>query len=223
MKAKTVKINYRNQNSEHIHGPGDLSKWKRGKDMDDIIGKKILKNTKKEDQGKNPWASVVTEKNVLNKLITETALLQQKAQPAGQQGKFGSLKKWSLDTSGQIFNWVCLFNQVWHSHNPRSTCYLRIVEPAVVSPGSKKKTAKLNTEVLEVSELCVIPAFFLPLSTLHNTLLFAFSTKPLLCVKQRGFKWLSQTTSDHRGGNRWAVVSGAWQQVHPGSTQKRRP
>lgn len=139
MKAKTVKINYRNQNSEHIHGPGDLSKWKRGKDMDDIIGKKILKNTKKEDQGKNPWASVVTEKNVLNKLITETALLQQKAQPAGQQDKFGSLKKWSLDTSGQIFNWVCLFNQVWHSHNPRSTCYLRIVEPAVVSPGSKKK------------------------------------------------------------------------------------
>lgn len=48
-KAKTVKINYRNQNNEHIHGPGDLSKWKRGKDMDDIIGKKILKNTKKED------------------------------------------------------------------------------------------------------------------------------------------------------------------------------
>lgn len=140
MKAKTVKINYRNQNSEHIHGPGDLSKWKRGKDMDDIIGKKILKNTKKEDQGKNPWASVATEKNVLNKLITETALLQQKAQPAGQQGKFGSLKKWSLDTSGQIFNWVCLFNQVWHSHNPRSTCYLRIVEPAVVSPGSKKNS-----------------------------------------------------------------------------------
>lgn len=55
--------------------------------------------------------------------------------------------------------------------------------------------------------LFLSPHFVLPPSPLRTICFcFPFSTKPLLCVKQRGFKWPSQTTSEQ--------LRGKWQRLH---------